>query len=247
MRVVIPAALAGVLSIASPAFGGELSVFRPDAAVLVAHDEHEHDHERDNERDHDHDHDHDHDGDRKTSREDIRERRRELRQRERDLRLEERARARRSMKPRAWVGVGAGVGFASVDTPCQVPSSYDCDESSSLGTYSANFTVTGRNTGVRLRGVRAQDKGQDSRTPYELAAMVGSRFGHSNWYGFVGGGRILHADDEFQGDTHGFAWEFVFAPTSHSGMGFELSFQGNTGRDVDYGVFNLGFRFGKME
>lgn len=247
MRSIIPVLVAGLTAAgAGPAQAETRSVFAAGEPLLLAHeDDHGHGHDEHGHDDHghdghdDHDH-HEHRHDRPLTRQELRARKRELRQDERRL-------ARRSLRPRAWLGVGAGAGFGSVDIPCTAPSNYDCDESSTLGTYSANLTMTGRRTGIRLRAVRAQDKGSDSRTPYEMAAMVGSRFGPSNWYGFVGAGRILHADDEFQGDAHGFAWEFVFAPASSGGMGFELSFQGNAGRDVDYGLFNLGVRFGKLQ
>lgn len=160
-------------------------------------------------------------------------------------------RHRRARQPlphgRAWIGVGAGVGFATVDVPCS-PGSFDndCSESGDLRTYSANLTASGRNAAVRVRAVRDQDKGNDRRTPYETAALIGSRFGRSNWYGLVGAGRIRHADDRFSGDANGFAWEILFAPSSDGGAGLELSFHGNTGRDVDYTAFNLGMRFGAV-
>ena len=189
--------------------------------------------------------------DRPMSRQEIRERRRELRDEERELQLREReARARRLerlMTPRAWIGLGAGIGWASVDVPCSTGSSFDCTKAGDLGTYNANVTVTGPYSALRLRGVREQDKGDNRRTPYEEAALIGARFGHSNWYGLLGYGRVLHPHDDYaKGDAHGLAWEIVFAPSIYGPMGFEMSFQGNQGADVSYFTFNIGARFGML-
>lgn len=156
---------------------------------------------------------------------------------------------RRSLPhPRFWVGVGAGVGAASIAVPCSgsTDGSKDCTQSGDTGTYTANVTFSGPYTALRLRGIREQDKGDDRHTPYEEAALIGSRFGHSDWYGLVGVGRILHADDNHPDDTHGFAWEILFAPSSYSATGLELGFQGELGEDVDFIAFNLGLRFGQL-
>ena len=149
---------------------------------------------------------------------------------------------------RAWIGVGGGITWGSVDEPCAPAStSDDCEESGGFGSYSANVTVSGRRgAALRVRGLRASGSENGARTPYETAALVGSRFGRSNWYGLVGAGRILHPDDGFVGDAHGFAWEILFAPASRGPVGFELSFLGNAGEDVDFIGFNTGLRFGSM-
>ena len=203
--------------------------------------------DRDSDRD-DRDRD-DRDRDRPMSRQEIRERRRELKEQERELAQRERdareRRLERLMTPRAWIGVGAGGGWANIDeTPCGA-SSTDC--SGLLATYNANLTITGPFTAVRLRAVREQDKKGNQRTPWEEAALVGARFGHSNWYGLLGYGRILHPHDNYtQGDARGLAWEIVFAPSSYSAMGLELSFGGNEGNDVSYFTANVGARFGLL-
>lgn len=147
---------------------------------------------------------------------------------------------------RAWIGAGTGVGYGSVELPCSGGLFNDCSEEGRLRTYSANVTFSGRNAALRLRGIRDLDKGSDRRTPYETAALVGTRFGRSDWYGLVGAGRIRHADDRFKGDANGFAWEILLAPSSSGPVGFEMSFQGNSGRDVEFVAFNLGLRFGAL-
>jgi hypothetical protein len=207
---------------------------------------------------------HEHEEDAVT-REEVQRKKRELREMERELREQERERegrrdaerhddrherrhVRHEPPVRAWVGVGAGVGWGAVDVPCQ-PNSFgaDCREEGILNTYSANATLAGRNGAIRLRGLRQTDKGDDTRTPYETAALIGTRFGRSNWYGLAGYGRVMHADDDFQeDDAHGFAWEILFAPSSDGPTGFELSFQGNSGEDVDFVAFNVGMRIGAL-
>lgn len=196
------------------------------------------------------------------TREEVQRKKREVREMERELRRQEQERerarddddrhaprhARREAPVRMWLGVGAGVGWGAVDVPCQTNSfGSDCREEGTLNTYSANATVAGRNGAIRLRGLRQTDKGDDSRTPYETAALLGSRFGRSSWYGFAGYGRIMHADDDFEEeDASGFAWEILFAPPSDGPTGFELSFQGNSGEDVDFVAFNIGMRLGAL-
>ena len=182
------------------------------------------------------------------TREEIRERKRELREEERDLREQERAQtAKRNANPRFWIGVGTGAAWGSVNHPCSSGStSNDCSNIGDLRTYSANITMTGPHTALRLRGVREVDKGKSDRTPYEEAALIGSRFGSSNWYGMAGFGRIVHPADNFQGDASGFAWEILFAPSTEGGAGLELSFHGNAGSDVEYVAFTLGLRLGAL-
>ena len=156
--------------------------------------------------------------------------------------------AHRTPRVRAWVGIGAGVGAASIAVPCDSNPNgpKDCNQSGDTGTYTANFTIAGPYTALRVRGIREQDKGDDDRTPYEEALLVGSRFGTSNWYGLVGAGRVLHADDKHPNSTGGFAWEILFAPSSMSALGMELSFQGELGNDVDFVALNLGMRLGAL-
>lgn len=189
----------------------------------------------------------------------VREMERELRRQEREAQAEAEAEAdeppvrrgrhtpRRS-NTRMWIGVGAGVGWGAVDVTCD-PGSFgdDCREEGLLNTYTGNVTLAGPHGALRLRGLRQSDKGDDRRTPYETAALIGTRFGHSNWYGLAGYGRIRHADDDFPEErAGGFAWEILFAPSSEAITGLELSFQGNTGEDVDFVAFNLGLRFGVL-
>ncbi|MBI3171292.1 MAG: hypothetical protein HYZ32_01705 [Hydrocarboniphaga effusa] len=192
---------------------------------------------------------HDHEGDDQITREELDARKRELREQERELRERERVReARRPRPPRVWVGLGTGVAYASADVQCS--SGFfgsDCTEQGDLRTYSANITFAGRHSALRVRGIRDQDKGNDARTAYEKAVLIGSRFGHSNWYGMVGYGRILHVDDDYPKDkAEGLAWEILFAPSSQGATGLELSFQGHSGKDVDFVGFTLGFRIGAL-
>ena len=189
------------------------------------------------------------------------ERDREQERRDREERRRDRAEARRdrveprherdvepSLRPRFWIGAGAGAGVSTITVRCSSTSTtYDCDQSGDIATYSANVTITGPYSAMRLRGVRAQDKGNDKYVPYEEAVLVGSRFGHSNWYGLAGVGRLQHIDDKHPDDTHGFAWEILFAPSTPSAIGMEISFQGELGNDVDYVGVNLGMRFGALE
>jgi hypothetical protein len=152
------------------------------------------------------------------------------------------------LSPRAWIGVGAGIGAASVDVPCSATSTETrCTEGGVVGTYYGTVTLTGPYSAIRARGIRAQDRGNDAHTPYEEAVMIGSRFGHSNWYGMAGIGRILHADDDNPDTTNGFAWEIVFAPSSSAVTGIEVAFQGNLGPDVDYFGVNVGMRLGLLQ
>lgn len=216
--------------------GNDDSVFVGGTGVQVAHEQKR-----------GRDDDHDHDNDDQLTREELRERKRELREQERELRERERRKARKPLAPRVWAGIGAGVAYGSVDVPCSPnPVGSDCTEEGDLRTYSANVTFSGRNTALRIRGIRDQDKGGDARTPYEVAALIGSRFGRSNWYGLVGAGEIRHPDDKLKDDAHGFAWEILFAPSSEGPTGLELSFQGNSGKDVDFVGFTLGFRIGAL-
>lgn len=182
-------------------------------------------------------------------RQEVREMERELRERERDEDAAYERRRRDHHHGRIWLGVGAGVGVANVETVCNPPgSSDDCSESGFLNTWSGNVTMSGSHGGaIRLRGVRATDKHDDARTPYETAALVGSRFGRSNWYGMVGYGRVHHPDDEaVRDESGGFAWEILFAPSTDGPVGLELGFMGNGGHHADYVAFNLGMRFGAL-
>ncbi|HUS23564.1 MAG TPA: hypothetical protein VM369_01340 [Candidatus Binatia bacterium] len=148
---------------------------------------------------------------------------------------------------RAWLGAGTGVVVGHVDVPCAPPSTADdCGEDGIFRTYAANLTVAlGNGATFRARGLRAED--HDSRhRPWEEAALIGTRLGRGNWYGLIGVGRALHPDDDFVGEAHGFAWEFLFAPATDGPIGFELSFDGHNGEDLDFFAFNLGLRFGLL-
>lgn len=198
------------------------------------------------------------------TRQDVDRKKREAREMERELRRRERERAReherveevdheerrraRRGTARMWVGVGAGVSYGAVDVPCQSNSfGDDCREEGVFNTYTGNVTMAGPHGALRLRGLRQADKGDDSRTPYETAALLGTRFGRSDWYGLAGYGRIRHADDDFTEErAGGFAWEILFAPSSEALTGLELSFQGNSGEDVDFVAFNIGMRIGAL-
>lgn len=212
------------------------------------------------------------DDDSAVTREQVEQKKREVREMERELREQERERERqreaarqdrdddvydddrterrraRRAAMRMWVGVGAGVGYGAVDVTC-TPGSFgdDCREEGILNTYTGNVTLAGPAGALRLRGIRQADKGDDARTPYETAALIGTRFGRSDWYGLAGYGRVRHPDDEFPEDrAAGFAWEILFAPSSSSLTGLELSFQGNSGEDVDWVGFSIGLRLGAL-
>lgn len=192
---------------------------------------------------------------------DQEERDREQERRDREQERRDRAAARRERaearhdrsedvipQARFWIGVGAGAGLASIKTQCSgdPQHTYNCDQGGDLGTYSANVTITGPYSALRLRGIRQTDDGGNQHVPYEEAALVGSRFGHSNWYGLAGVSRLQHIDDKHPDDSHGFAWEILFAPSSMAATGLELSFQGDLGEAVDFFGVNVGMRFGQL-
>lgn len=231
------------LSVMSPAQADDsLKLFKPDGRLELAQAG------RSEDRDRSEDPADQEERDREQERRDREERRRDRAEARRDRVESHRERDVSSLRPRAWIGVGAGAGVASITVPCSSSSTnYDCNQSGDLATYSANVTITGPYTALRLRGVRQQDKGDDRHTPYEEAALVGSRFGTSNWYGLAGVGRVQHLDDKHPDDTHGFAWEILFAPSTFSATGMELSFQGELGNDIDYVGLNLGLRFGALQ
>jgi hypothetical protein len=195
------------------------------------------------------------------TREDVQQKKRELREMERELRRKEREEqeAARDDEPRraqprrggarAWIGASYGVMYGSAEVAC-APSTFgdDCTEEGIINTYGANITVANDTNIFRLRGMRDADKGDERRTPYEQAALVGARFGHSDWYGMVGYGRIRHVDDRFTDDrAQGFAWEIIFAPSARGLTGLELSFHGNSGDEVDIVGFNIGLRIGALD
>ena len=175
-------------------------------------------------------------------------RRREERE---DARYEDRVRRDRPREMQVWVGLGTGLSYGWVDTDCD-PSGVgpECSEEGLLSTYIGNFTVAADNgMTLRLRGVRAADRGSDEHVPYETAAMVGARFGRSSWYGLFGAGVLHNVDDEFvKGDdtVTGLAWEVMFAPASNGPMGMELGFQGNSSEHAGFIAFNVGVRFGAL-
>ena len=173
----------------------------------------------------------------------LRERKRALRERQRG----EHEESRPEVLPRAWVSVGAGVAGGSVDYPCNASSTTnDCSGAGTFGTYAANATITGPYSALRVRGIREMDRDGNRHVPYEEAVLIGSRFGRSDWYGLAGYGRIVHPDDKHPDDTHGFAWDIVYAPSSNALTGIELSFQGDLGPDVDFFGFGVGMRFGAL-
>lgn len=179
------------------------------------------------------------------TREEIREKKDELRELTHEYRQQERRRRQAARKPRAWIGVQAGMANGSIDT-CADNGSWGCDESATFGTYSANVTLTGAGGGLRFRGTRGATKGGLRRMPYEEAVLPVFRFGSSDWYGGLGWGRIVHPHDDYPGDLDGMAYDFFWAPSSRGGGGFELSFHGLGAADGGYGSVNLGLRFGKL-
>ena len=146
---------------------------------------------------------------------------------------------------RSWVGVNAGIVTGDVNVPCgSVEVGDGCSEGGMFTSLGGNLTFAGQ-AALRLRAIRANE--DTDHMPYETAALLGLRLGkRSNWYGFVGPGRIMHADDDFQGIAHGMAWELVRAAPEQDGMGFEFSLYGNTGPDVDFTGIALGLRFGNL-
>jgi hypothetical protein len=156
---------------------------------------------------------------------------------------------RRRDSGRMWLGVGTGVGYAHAEVTCSGGGfGAECSEEGLVNTYAANLTLSSpRGLTARLRGLRDTDKGDDVHTPYEVAALVGTRFGRSGWYGMAGYGRIYHPDDRFpRNHTGGLAWEILFAPATDGPVGLELGFQGNNGHYVDYVAFTIGMRFGAL-
>jgi len=188
--------------------------------------------------------------------EEVQRKREELREMERELRAKERAeeeayerRKRRRENVRMWMYIGTGIGYANVETECSGSGlGAECSEEGLVNTYAGNFTLAGPRGGMlRVRGLRDTDKGNDERTPYEVAALAGTRFGSSSWYGLAGYGRIYNPDDDFAGShSGGIAWEIGFAPETDGPVGLEFGFQGHNGRHVDYVAFNIGMRFGRL-
>jgi hypothetical protein len=188
--------------------------------------------------------------------EEVERKREEVREMERKLREQERAedaayerRKRRREDARLWFGVGTGIGYGSVEVTCSGSGfGAECTEEGLVNTFVGNVTASSaRGLTARLRGLRDTDKGGDARTPYELAALLGTRFGRSSWYGMAGYGRVYHADDDFtRNHSGGIAWEIFFAPETEGPVGLELGFQGNNGHYVDYVAFNVGMRFGAL-
>lgn len=188
--------------------------------------------------------------------EEVERKRDEVRELERKLREQERAedaayqrRARQRDPGNLWIGVGTGVGYGSAEVTCSGSGlGAECTEEGIVNTYVANLTLASpRGLTARVRGIRDTDKGDDVHTPYELAALVGTRFGRSSWYGMAGYGRVYHPDDRFPKDhSGGLAWEILFAPATEGPVGLELGFQGNNGHYVDYVAFNIGMRFGAL-
>lgn len=173
----------------------------------------------------------------------LRERKRALRERRRGDRED----LRPAVLPRAWVSVGAGAAAGTVKYPCDASNtSNDCSGAGTFGTYSANATITGPYSALRVRGIREMDRDGNRHVPYEEAVLIGSRFGRSDWYGLAGYGRVVHPDDKHPDDTHGFAWDIVYAPSSLALTGIELSFQGDLGPDVEFFGVGVGMRFGVL-
>ena len=145
---------------------------------------------------------------------------------------------------RSWLGLNTGLVSGSVDLPCPGGASGDCGEDGVFQTYGINFTVAGK-MALRLRAMRAEEEHTDHK-PYEIAVLAGPRLGHSHWYGLIGPGRIVHPDDEYPGSVTGLAWELVRARPTQSGVGFELSFYGNSFGDAGFMGVAVGVRFGKL-
>lgn len=142
---------------------------------------------------------------------------------------------------RSWVGLNVGLLSGDVELPCAVPNR-DCSEVGLFSSFGVNLTLAG-NAAFRLRGVVAFERARER--PYETAALIGAKLSRS-WYGLIGAGRIHNADDDFEGNADGLAWELLYAPPTKRGAGFEFSLLGNAGPDVDYLGFSLGLRFGKL-
>lgn len=149
--------------------------------------------------------------------------------------------AARSAPGYSWLSLNAGVVSGSVDVPCGASETDGgCEESGVFGTYGAALTLAGKGA-LRFRMIRANEDTENK--PYETAALVGTRVGNpkSHWYALVGIGTIHNADDDYSGTATGLAWEILLA---EPGSNFELSFNGNTGPDVDFVGASIGLRFG---
>jgi len=146
----------------------------------------------------------------------------------------------------AWIGIGTGAGTGVVDTECSgSANTKDCTESGFFQTYGANLTLAARRTALRVRWVQSEER-HASPKPYELAALAGTQLGRSPWYMFLGASRILHPDDNHPNEARAFAYEVVLAPHSDGASGFELSFQGGYGSEIQYFALSLGLRFGAL-
>ena len=154
---------------------------------------------------------------------------------------------REGQPAQAWIGIGTGFATGSVDTECSASSNNkDCSESGFFQTYGANLTLAARRTALRFRWVQSEER-HASPKPYELALLAGTQLGRSPWYMFLGTSRVLHPDDNHPNEARAFAYEVVLAPHSDGASGFELSFQGGYGNEIQYFALSLGLRFGALQ
>lgn len=151
-------------------------------------------------------------------------------------------------EPLAWLSLGAGLAGGNVDLPCNPAAGNDeCEEDGTLPTLTAALTM-GRDQALRLR-VTDYAEAQTEDTPRELALSIGTRLSDGgSWLAFIGGSRILHPDDDFEGRADGVNLELVYAPV-HSGrspLGFEFGLHYHRSKDVAGGGLMLGLRFGRL-
>jgi hypothetical protein len=156
-----------------------------------------------------------------------------------------RPRTQSLLQPRAWLGVNAGLGYGGVEL-CHNQKPDNCTREGLFGTYGANVTLTGAQGLLRLRATRGDQKGGNLHMPYEEAALIGSRFGRSSWYGALGYSNIVHPHDGYTGTLKGVGYDLFFPPSSGGPIGFELSFHGMFANEGNYEAISLGLRFGNL-
>ena len=78
---------------------------------------------------------------------------------------------------------------------------------------------------------------RDGRSATYFSLMERASLNHAKRIVVKLGTAVLTDEHKHPDPTHGFAWEILFAPTSYSATGMELSFQGELGEVMEaYGL-----------